>query len=153
MNSANFKKNLIGRSVIMLLLFFAGGGISYAQSAEISGLTVYMEISSSSGASFSDTLIAADQSVNGTMVIEITNAANISKIHVKMGSTDGGNDLFARVFDFDVSNNLSSGTSYRREGNVIYLGIGSFTGLNHFFAEAKLEDAQGTIGNTIKYVQ
>lgn len=103
--------------------------------------------------SFSDSVVSSSQPLYGTMVIEVSDTTNISKIHVKMGSSDGANDLFSQIFNFDVTDSLPTGTTYLREGKVIYLGIGNYTGLNHFFGEAKLENNSGVIGLAIKYEQ
>lgn len=127
--------------------------MTHKTSAQTS-LHVYMELIGGS-TSFSDSVISSSQPLHGTMVIEVTDTTTISKIHVKMGSSDGGNDLFSQTFIFDVSDSLSlpAGTSYLREGKVIYLGIGDYTGLNHFFGEAKLEDNVGAFSPAIKYEQ
>lgn len=138
------------RVAFFVSLFFGANSCMKAQTS----LHVYMEIIGGS-MNFSDSVISSSQPLEGKMVIEVSDTTTISKIHVKMGTTDGGNDLFSQTYIFDVTDSLSlpSGTSYLREGKVIYLGIGSYTGLNHFFAEAKLEDSLGTIGPAIKYEQ
>lgn len=143
------KRNFI-RATLVVVLFCCITGYTSAQNS----LNVYMEIIGGS-TSFSDSVVSSSQPLHGTMVIEVTDTTNISKIHVKMGTSDGANDLFSQLFIFDVTDSLSlpTGTTYLREGKVIYLGIGNYTGLNHFFGEAKLEDNAGLIGPAIKYEQ
>lgn len=141
------------KAVLIFFILLGIKTISYSQiTSTISDLSVLMEIVQGSN-NFQDTVISSSESVKGTMVIEVDDVSTISKIQVKMGSTDGGNEFFSETFDFDATENLPSGISYKREGKVIYLGIGTFTGLNHFFAEAKLEDAQGALSAPVKYQQ
>lgn len=138
----------IAKTVVVGMFLFSGIKISSAQTS----LNVYMEFVGGS-TNFSDTVIAPSQTLKGTMIIEVSDTTNISKIHVKLGSTEGGNDFFSQIFNFDVTDSLPSGTTYFREGKVIYLGIGNYTGLNHFFGEAKLENSAGTMGSAITYEQ
>jgi len=143
------KKSLI-KTAIVVIFISCGINISSAQNS----LNVYMELVGGS-TSFSETVIPASQLLKGTMVIEVSDTTNISKIHVKIGSTEGANDLFSQTFNYDVSDSLSlpASMTYKREGKVIYLGVGNYTGLNHFFGEAKLEDNAGIIGTAIVYEQ
>lgn len=128
--------------------------ISSAQTSNnLIDFTVYMEIVGGGSSNFEDTLVSSSTNLKGIMVIIVTDTTVISKIHVRMGNTNGSNDLFSKQYDFDVTANFPDGTSYRREGNVIYLGIGDYTGLNHFYAEAKLEDSLGVISAPINFEQ
>ena len=142
------KKALIALAGVLTI------NVSSAQTSNnLLDLTVYMEIVGAGSSGFGDTLVSSSTNLNGVMVIEVSDTTAISKIHVKMGNANGGNDLFSKQYDFDVTTGLSGGATYKRTGKVIYLGIGNYTGLNHFFAEAKLENAQGTISDPVKFEQ
>lgn len=82
----------------------------------------------------SDTLL-----VKLSMLVD-TNAVDV--IHIKLGTTMGGNDLLAQSFNYDASN-LTAPQTYERRDNRIKIGLGKY--LNHgvFYCEIKLEDAQG----------
>ncbi len=115
-------------------------------------MEVFMELNEASGAgTVNDTLFAANAQVKGRMVIVLQDSSDISKIYVKLGNTAGSSDLLTRTFNFDQSGTFADGTSYKREGLIIYLGLGTFTGLNVYYGEARLEDANGVSGTSVTY--
>lgn len=115
-------------------------------------MEVFMELNEADpSGTVNDTLFAANALVKGRMVIVLQDSSDISKIYVKLGNTTGASDLLTKTFNFDQAGTFADGTSYKREGLVIYLGLGTFTGLNIYYGEAKLEDANGISGTPVTY--
>ncbi len=92
-----------------------------------------------------DTTFSSTTSVITKVIIVLQDTANLSKIHVKLGSTSGANNLLAKDFIYTTPGTYSDGTSYARSGNVLYLNLGTRLGLQNCFAEIKLEDTFGRI--------
>lgn len=102
---------------------------------------------------FGDTVFSSQAILMGSVFVKLQDTLNVSKIHVKLGTTQGGNNLFSKDFLFDVSGNLSDGTSYVRNGLNVLLGIGQFVGLNSYYAEVRLEDTSQNLSDAIYYNQ
>lgn len=110
-----------------------------------SSMEVYMQKAESDTTNlYADTLFQANTKQMGKMVIVLEDTFNISKIYVKL-KTDAAasSSLFSKTFNYDQGGVFSDGTSYERILNVVYIGIGNFTGLNSFYGEAKLESPTG----------
>ena len=115
-------------------------------------MEVFMELNeSNTSGTVNDTLFASNAQVKGRMVIVLQDSTDISKIYVKLGNTTGASNLLSKIFNFDQAGNFTDGTSYKREGLIIYIGLGNFTGLNVYYGEAKLEDANGVSGTPVTY--
>jgi len=80
-----------------------------------------------------------------TYAISLESVGGISNIHVKLGTTIGGNEKAEFVIPFDAPNNLPAGVSYNRKGNVVYIGVGNYSGMDKYYAEVRLEDSAGYI--------
>lgn len=98
-----------------------------------------------------DTLFKANTHLMAKMVVRLNDTVNIKKVHVKLGTADGASDIFQYDFTFDSLLTSNNGISYIRKGSTLYLGLGSFMGLNFFYAEVKLEDFTGTLTFPVKY--
>jgi hypothetical protein len=68
---------------------------------------------------------------------------------VKFGLSSSNYNLLNKTFMFDVSGTLSDGTSYSRVGNVVYLTLGTYVGLQNGFAEVKLEDTYARLTDPV----
>jgi hypothetical protein len=90
--------------------------------------------------SSNDTTFATNTHVVSKLIIVLQDTVHLSKIHVKLGTTNNNYNLLNKYFSFDVNGTLADGTSYQRLGNVVYLTLGTYTGLQNAFAEVKLED-------------
>lgn len=88
-----------------------------------------------------------------TYAITLTDTTDIASIQVKLGSTDGGSEHFSKTFTFDGAATNPDGTTYRREGFYVYLGIGTYNSLNTFFAEAQIEDNSGNLSPALNFAQ
>ena len=85
----------------------------------------------------------AEDTVRLSLMVELPQTTNISKIHVKTGSVGGGTDYANKAFNFDVTGDLGDGTSYKRMGKVVYLDLGEVYGIDEVYAEVKLENTGG----------
>lgn len=83
-------------------------------------------------------------------VITITNDNNISKIHAKMGRTDGGNQIFEIVVNYD-GQNLPAGITLTKENGLVFIEIGEHSNIQNFYAEVRLEDTSGGFTLPVKY--
>lgn len=108
-------------------------------------MEVYMQKAESDTTNlYADTLFQANTKQFGKMVIVLADTFNINKIYVKIkSSSNSSGDLFNKAFTYTQSGVFSDGTSFERVLNVLYIGLGNFTGLNSFYGEAKLESSTG----------
>tara|TARA_R110001592_G_scaffold227755_1_gene484090 strand:- start:545 stop:1006 length:462 start_codon:yes stop_codon:yes gene_type:complete len=74
--------------------------------------------------------------VSVSMLLEDTTV--VSKIHVKLGTTLGGNDLLEQTFNYDE--NLTLPQSYFREEEMLTIGMGEYVNSGVFYCEVTLED-------------
>lgn len=82
----------------------------------------------------------AGDSVRLVLFIDLAEVTGVESLHVKVGNTSGGDSFLNKEFAFDVLGNLGDGTTYKRTGKVIILGIGSFYDIGSIYAEVRLED-------------
>ncbi len=108
-------------------------------------MEVYMQKAESDTTNlYADTLFQANTKQFGKMIVVLEDTFNISKIYVKIKTSSGAaTDLFNKTFLYSQSGVFADGTSFERILNVLYIGLGNFTGLNSFFGEAKLESTTG----------
>jgi len=146
-----YLKKIIYTGIIFLLSWNS----LYAQTVlPPSRMEVYMQqAGTDSVIVFGDTVFSSQAILMGTVFIKLQDTLNLSKIHVKLGTTSGGSDLFSKDFSFDVSGNFSDSTSYTRNGLNVLLGIGQFIGLNSYYAEVRLEDTSQNLSDPIYYNQ
>lgn len=71
------------------------------------------------------------------------------KFHIKLGNTEGGKEKAEMTINADGSN-LPEGVEIVKKDNVYYLTIGNFNGMSSFYAEVKVETANG-VGPSIEY--
>lgn len=84
------------------------------------------------------------QNFNLEVAVLLNDTTQIEKIHIKLGRTEGGNDIFEDYFVFD--NNTPGGLkTYLRNGKLVTLGLGSYTNLNTIYIQVYIES---TIGST-----
>lgn len=88
-----------------------------------------------------------------TYIVSLSDTVNIDSIEVKLGSSVGSNDLFAKTFEFDGASTNSDGTTYTRSGNTVRLYLGSFSGLNTYVAEVRLKDGAGNLSGPVRVIR
>ena len=80
-----------------------------------------------------------------TYHITINDNINVKKVHVNIGTTEGGNEILSQLINATgVSQSFPNGLSYNKAGNKIILGLGNRCP-NQQFISVKLEDNQGVI--------
>lgn len=105
---------------------------------EPSGTTTFDPVQNPTGHPF------ATDTARVSLVVEVADTANITVLHVKLGTSGGGSQLALQDFAFDVNTGLPAGMSYRREGNAVYLTLGSFSGFNAAYATVSTGNGSGS---------
>ncbi len=85
-----------------------------------------------------------------TAFMTIFDTVNISKIHVKLGTSEGGNDLLESEFLFD-NPDQPNGLEFTREEYAVCLGLGVYLKQENYFFKVYLEDINGQLSETITY--
>jgi hypothetical protein len=100
---------------------------------------------------WADTSFNETTQVTALMFVLLQDTIHISKVHVRMGSSPGGFELFQKTFIYSIVGNFSDGTSLNRNGSQLSLGLGNYNGLNLFYAQIQLEDNQGNLSTFLNY--
>lgn len=118
-----------------------------------SNFQVFMLVVGNQSVSIFDTTAfdVSNQTVKAKLVVSVTDATNIAKIHVKMGSTVGGSDLVNHVFTTDPLQIVPQDYSFEFFNNKYNLVIGQYTGLTTYHCEVKLEYTDGQISSPVTY--
>ena len=84
--------------------------------------------------------------VNGAPVfyVEVPDSNAVSQIELTLGSDATQTDIFNHTFDYDVTTGLPSGYSFSRNGNKVYLGLGTFPDPSVYYAKVRLKNNSGT---------
>ena len=80
-----------------------------------------------------------------SMLLADTNT--VAKIHVKLGTTLGGNDLLENTYTYDAT--PTGNLTYFRESEMMTLGMGEHLNSGVFYCEIKLEDSAGNFSEII----
>ncbi|HBX49684.1 MAG: hypothetical protein A2275_17195 [Bacteroidetes bacterium RIFOXYA12_FULL_35_11] len=90
-------------------------------------------------------LNSTDSVYNIIYHISVNEIINVKKVHVQIGTTEGGHQILSQVINATgVSQTFPDGLSYNKTGNKIELGLGNRCP-NQQFISVKLEDNQGNI--------
>ena len=92
-------------------------------------------------------LLSPTDPLNLSVSMLLADTNTVAKIHVKLGTTLGGNDLLENTYTFDVT--PSGSLSYFREGIMMNLGMGEHLNTGVFYCEIKLEDSTGNFSEII----
>ncbi len=84
--------------------------------------------------------------------VTITNAQDVSKLIVLLGTTEGSSDVVYKEFDYNTEGIFADGTSYSTSGNRVTLGLGTFTGVEHYYIEVAALMQDGTQTAAIRTV-
>ena len=79
-----------------------------------------------------------------TLAVKLNDVNDVQKLHIKFGTTVGGNDKAELAVNFDGSN-LPTGVTLTKKGNIAYVQVGSFLGLANYYAEVKVEGTGATM--------
>ena len=91
-----------------------------------------------------NTLFATEMSVN------LDNDDQVTKVHITLGSTQGGSEFLSATFDYNTAGTFGT-TTYSQSGNKIMLGLGSFTNMLHYNASVWLEHADNSTTTPITF--
>jgi hypothetical protein len=73
----------------------------------------------------------------------LLDTVEISKVYVKVGRAQGGDDLFNSFFEYD-DYTLATGVSYVRNKKHVVLGLGNFINLRNIYTEIYIENTSGS---------
>ena len=82
--------------------------------------------------------------------LTLVDTISISNIHIRLGTSAGGTELFDGFFTFD-NYELDEGQEYIREENNLRITIGIFEWDPALYAEVKLEDVNGQFSETVTH--
>ena len=85
----------------------------------------------------------ATATLSCTYMVTLAETSGIAQIQVKLGHSAGAGDIIEKTFVFDGPASNNDGTTYRREGNTVWLGLGDFSNLGNYYAEVRLQDLNG----------
>lgn len=83
-------------------------------------------------------------------IFNVPDTANISYIHVTMGTSDGSGDIVDHAFEFDRDAALPIGLSYRRDSNEIKIGLGNHP-IRTYFLEITIEDSLNNLSTPMNW--
>lgn len=78
-----------------------------------------------------------------SIAMQLADTNNVSKIHIKVGTVDGGSDLILKTYLYDIDSNLGVNNTYTRIREYITLGFGKIYNSGSFFGEIEIEDNSG----------
>ncbi len=86
----------------------------------------------------------------GIAIMTLSDLSQVDSIHLKLGTTSGGNELFQQAFSPSALNAPNPHQAYRRIGDkcIIRLGLFSLTDfdVSTLYLEAQTENSTGTMG-------
>ena len=87
-----------------------------------------------------------------SMLVTLDNTDSIYRLHVSLGSTLHGTDHLSTAFDYGVNGTFGS-TSYSQSGNTVTLGLGTFSGLQKYYAEVQIEKTDHSFEDAILFTR
>jgi len=94
-------------------------------------------------------LLDANASMELVVSMVLSDTLNVATIHVKVGTTSGGNDFGEYAFSYDGGGDATH--SYFREDLSLVLGMGAHTLTDQVFCEIYTEDASGNTSPVVSY--
>ncbi len=143
--------NRIAYSLILILLFINFKSLAQGHfpviSMEIMTVPVDGFITSTGQPDISDTTLFKVE-----MKIILYDTLNISNFRVEL-KTDASNsvNLITKTFNFTQAGNFADGTSFRRNGYEVIIGLGDFLGIFNPYALLVVETTTGVISDPIIY--
>lgn len=80
--------------------------------------------------------------------VGVDNTQQISKLVVLIGTVEGSSDISYKEYDYGVEGTFADGTSYTASGSNVLLGIGTYSGVEHYYVEvaAIMQDGSQSTG-------
>jgi hypothetical protein len=132
--------------IVMIVLWLAIPARAQILPTPPSNVEVVLEnVVSSSTASLFDTSSFNINSLvfQAKLLVEVVDYTNVSKIHIKLGTSSGASDLIQHVFTTDPLQMVPLYFSYSYENNLYTLEVGQYTGLTTYYCEVQLEYSDG----------
>lgn len=93
-------------------------------------------------------LLTPSDTLRLSVSVLLVDTNNLSKIHVKLGTTLGGNELLENTYTYDLTS--AGSLSYFRDRELMTLGMGNHLNSGIFYCEIKLEDNAGHFSTPVK---
>ncbi len=77
--------------------------------------------------------------------VSLADTMSVDSIVVNLGTSQGGNQLFAGSFPAHGAGSLANGVSYFRNGTIVILNLGTFQGNATYYAEVRTQNGNGTL--------
>jgi len=84
--------------------------------------------------------------------IVLTDTVNVASIIVKIGSIEGGQDLFSYTFSFDQTGGFPTGVGYSRNGYKVNCPLGNIVETPVYFTEITTITGGNTTSAPFKFV-
>lgn len=86
--------------------------------------------------------ISSDTPQKVVFLVKASNQVNISKVHVKLGTSQGTGDILEMELNYN-GQSLPAGVSVVNQGEFLRIELGEYTGIQNFYAEVRFEDING----------
>lgn len=132
------------KAILSLLTIGGFCAMSFAQ--QIDALQVFMKPVDANGETLQtrDRAVLTDPATNLFVTYAVKVSGDVAKIHVKLGTTEGGSEKVNYTVNADGSN-LPQGVSVRNQEGVYYIDLGYFNGIQQYYAEAVAEASNGSL--------
>ena len=128
-------------AIVISLIGFAG----YSQTDRAQSVKVFMKPVNASGKTLASDAFETNPSAapfnDISLVVELPTLTGVSQIKVEMGRSNG-TEIANTAFNVDGSS-VPSGMSYQQNGKRAILGLGKYSGVDHYTATITLIDANG----------
>ena len=86
-----------------------------------------------------------------TMNVSLFDTTSIEQMYVVLSDSGGTGNRLTHTFDWDVSGNTGSGTTYVRSRYNVVLGLGNFKDLLNYTATVQIKRTDGTLTDLINF--
>jgi len=87
--------------------------------------------------------ISMGDTIKLSITMQLADTINISKIHIKIGTTEDGDDLFSNELLYVLKNYSGSTHTYSIDEKYITLSLGKLYNSEFFYGEIIIENNQG----------
>lgn len=81
--------------------------------------------------------------------VSFQKASSTERVRVKMGVTEGSEDVLSRTFDLQVDTSYEDLTSLNIFGDTVKVGLGQYNGLRRFHLQLVCLDMNGNVLDTV----
>lgn len=91
----------------------------------------------------------------GIVIMTLSDLSQVDSIHVKLGTTSGGNELFEQAFSPSALSAPNPHQAYRRVGSKCIIRLGLFSLLefdvSNLYVETQTENGSGTLSSVASF--